>query len=146
MTIWAQTTLGLTSHFVDHSGLESASRVSAGDLVRALVGAKSLTHGGLLRGILRDVGMRDATGKDVPDHPVKVRAKSGTLNFVSGLAGFIQPPGGTELVFAVFCADTARRDALPMADRELPEGGKAWVKRARRLQGRLITRWAGLYG
>jgi serine-type D-Ala-D-Ala carboxypeptidase/endopeptidase (penicillin-binding protein 4) len=145
MTEWAQTMLGLTSHFVDHSGLEPASRVSAGDLVRALVASKSLTHGNLLRGILRDVGMRDAAGKDIPDHPVKVRAKSGTLNFVSGLAGFIQPPGGTELAFAVFCADTARRDALPLAERELPEGGKAWVKRARRLQGRLITRWAGLY-
>jgi serine-type D-Ala-D-Ala carboxypeptidase/endopeptidase (penicillin-binding protein 4) len=146
MTAWAQTTLGLTSHFVDHSGLEPASRVSAGDLVRALVASKGLTHGNLLRGILRDVGMRDAAGKDIPNHPVQVRAKSGTLNFVSGLAGFIQPPGGTELAFAIFCADTARRDALPMAQRELPEGGKAWVKRARRLQGRLITRWAGMFG
>ena len=146
MTAWAQTTLGLTSHFVDHSGLEPASRTSAGDLVRALVASKTLKHGNLLRGVLRDVGMRDAAGKDIPDHPVQVRAKSGTLNFVSGLAGFIQPPGGTELVFAIFCADTARRDALPMAQRELPDGGKAWVKRARRLQGRLITRWAGMYG
>ena len=145
MTAWGKDTLGMTSHFVDHSGLGSASVTSAGDLVRVLVAAKGLKHGHLLRGILRDVAMRDAAGKDIPDHPVQVRAKSGTLNFVSGLAGFIQPPGGTELVFAVVCADTARRDALPVEQRELPDGGKAWVKRARRLQGRLIARWAGLY-
>jgi serine-type D-Ala-D-Ala carboxypeptidase/endopeptidase (penicillin-binding protein 4) len=146
MTAWALGALGLGSQFVDHSGLGSASRTTAGDLVRALVAAKGLKHGHLLRGILRDVGMRDAAGKDIPDHPVQVRAKSGTLNFVSNLAGFIQPPGGTELVFAVVCADTARRDALPMSQRELPDGFKAWIKRARRLQGRLITRWASLYG
>jgi D-alanyl-D-alanine carboxypeptidase/D-alanyl-D-alanine-endopeptidase (penicillin-binding protein 4) len=32
-----------------------------------------------------------------------------------------------------------------MAQREQPEGGKAWTKRARRLQGQLIARWTGLY-
>ncbi len=72
-------------------------------------------------------------------------AKSGTLNFVSGLAGHIVPPGGRELVFAIFSGDPARRDAVPVAEREDPPGAEGWTRRARRLQGQLISRWAGLY-
>ena len=86
--------------------------------------------------------MRDDQGKAVKGHPVSVLAKTGTLNFVSGLAGFIRPPAGRELAFAIFSADPARRAALPMEDRESPPGGEAWLKRARRLQGQLISRWA----
>ena len=94
---------------------------------------------------MRDMGLRDAKGKEIKDSPVRVRAKSGTLNFVSGLAGYVQPPKGPELVFAIFAADTARRDRLKEYEREQPEGGEAWTKRARRLQGQLISRWVGLY-
>jgi len=39
-------------------------------------------------------GMRDAKGKKQPGHPVRVVAKTGTLNFTSALAGYILPPGG----------------------------------------------------
>ena len=103
-----------------------------------------------LKPILRDVGMKDDTGKVMKGHPVKVLAKSGTLNFVSGLAGHIVPPqssgnDGRELVFAIFSGDPERRDAVPVALREDPEGAGGWTKRARRLQGQLINRWAGLY-
>ena len=105
-----------------------------------------MSQGALLPGILRDVGMKDDQGKVIADHPVQVRAKSGTLNFVSGLAGFIAPPGGRRLAFAVYAADVPRRDALTEAEREDPEGGEAWTKRARVLHGRLIARWAELHG
>ena len=50
------------------------------------------------------------------------------------------------MVFAIFSGDPARRDAVPVALRESPEGGEGWTKRARRLQGQLISRWAGIYG
>ncbi|MBN8633612.1 MAG: D-alanyl-D-alanine carboxypeptidase, partial [Rhodobacterales bacterium] len=69
-----------------------------------------------------------------------------TLNFVSGLAGHILPPSGRELVFAIFSGDPERRDAVPVALREGPEGAEGWTKRARRLQGQLISRWAGANG
>jgi serine-type D-Ala-D-Ala carboxypeptidase/endopeptidase (penicillin-binding protein 4) len=146
MSVWAKAVLGMTSQFGDHSGLGSYSSTTAGDMVRALVGAKRLTWGDLLPGILRDVGMRDDRGRVIEGHPVQVRAKSGTLNFVSGLAGFISPPGGRRLAFAVYAADVPRRDALREAEREDPEGGEDWTKRARVLHGRLIARWAELYG
>jgi D-alanyl-D-alanine carboxypeptidase/D-alanyl-D-alanine-endopeptidase (penicillin-binding protein 4) len=97
-----------------------------------------------LRPVLRNIGMRDDNGRAIKDSPVKVIGKSGTLNFVSGLAGFIEPPSGRDLVFAIFSADAARREAVPMGDREDPPGEGAWVKRAHLLQARLIKRWAGM--
>lgn len=142
MSDWAAARYGLQARFVDHSGLGSGSRISAGDMVKALLAARR----GVLSGILREVGMRDAKGQVIKGHPVKVRAKTGTLNFVSGLAGYVLSPSGRDLVFAVFCADEARRDALLMAEREQPPGGADWTRRARVLQGQLVSRWAGVYG
>ncbi|MGL4320478.1 MAG: D-alanyl-D-alanine carboxypeptidase, partial [Paracoccaceae bacterium] len=66
--------------------------------------------------------------------------------FVSGLAGYIAPPGGRRLAFAIYAADVPRRAELGANDMEDPEGGEAWTKRARILHGRLISRWAALYG
>ncbi len=145
MSDWGRAAYGVDARFVDHSGLNGVSRVSAGDMVATLVRARANPNGAVLRSILRDVGMRDAAGKEIKDHPVRVLAKSGTLNFVSGLAGYIVPPKGPDLAFAIFAADTARRDRLTEDQREKPEGGEAWTKRARRLQGQLINRWVGLY-
>ncbi|MFZ1469162.1 MAG: D-alanyl-D-alanine carboxypeptidase/D-alanyl-D-alanine-endopeptidase [Paracoccaceae bacterium] len=148
MTDWARTRLGMGSVFVDHSGLGSGSRVTAADLVKALMASHRQGLG--LKPILRNVGMKDDTGKAIKDHPVKVLAKSGTLNFVSGLAGHIVPPSGgkwagRELIFAIFSGDPARRDAVPVALRENPEGAEGWTRRARRLQGQLISGWAKTY-
>lgn len=143
MSAWAQATFGTSARFADHSGLSGGSRITAQDMVAVLVKAEAEGRG--LKPILRDVGMRDDKGKVIEGHPVKVLAKSGTLNFVSGLAGHIVPPGGREMVFAIFSGDPARRDAVPVADREDPPGAEGWTKRARRLQGQLISRWAGLY-
>lgn len=143
MSAWVNGLYGANSAHVDHSGLGAASRVTAADMARIFLGARQSRAG--LQPILRDVGMRDAKGKVIDDHPVKVMAKSGTLNFVSGLAGHILPPSGRELVFAIFSADVPRRDALPEAAREAPPGGRAWNQRARTLQGQLITHWVAAH-
>lgn len=141
MREWARLRHGIAAHFVDHSGLGGGSRISASDMVRLLVDLRD----GPLPGLLKNHGMRDDKGKVIDNHPVRVIAKTGTLNFTAGLAGYVLPPGGRRLAFAIFAADVPRRAALPPEAREAPEGGQAWQKRARRLQARLITRWAGLY-
>ena len=64
---------------------------------------------------------------------------------MSGLAGYISPDTGRELCFAIFAADAPRRAALAMADREAPEGGEGWNRRARNLHQGLIRRWVALY-
>ena len=97
-----------------------------------------------LRGLLRNYAPKEA---DVAQgRAVQVSAKTGTLNFVSGLAGYAVPQGGSDLVFAIFCADAARRDRVAVADREQPDGGQAWTRRARQLQQALIQRWAVEFG
>jgi D-alanyl-D-alanine carboxypeptidase/D-alanyl-D-alanine-endopeptidase (penicillin-binding protein 4) len=95
--------------------------------------------------LLRQMGLAGPDGREQKDSAIRSHAKSGTLNFVSCLAGYVTKAPDKELAFAIFTADLPRRDALPMAQREDPEGGAGWTKRARRLQGQLIARWAGLY-
>ncbi|MGB4909455.1 MAG: D-alanyl-D-alanine carboxypeptidase, partial [Tabrizicola sp.] len=145
---WVRARFGASFDMHDHSGLGGQSRVTAAGMAKLLAQAEREKRG--LKQILRDVGMKDDKGGVIKGHPVKVLAKSGTLNFVSGLAGHIVPPqssgnDGRELVFAIFSGDPERRDAVPVALREDPEGAGSWTKRARRLQGQLINRWAGLY-
>ncbi len=144
MSDWARERLGMQARFVDHSGLGAASRVAPAQMVRALVAAQGTPMGGALKAVLRDLGMKDEDGAKIVS-AVKVIGKTGTLNFASGLVGYIQPPKGREMAFAIYCADIERRDALREAEREQPPGGKTWLTKARRLQGQLVNRWAGLY-
>jgi D-alanyl-D-alanine carboxypeptidase/D-alanyl-D-alanine-endopeptidase (penicillin-binding protein 4) len=90
--------------------------------------------------------MRDAKRKVIKDHPIKVNAKTGTLNFVSGLAGYLTGPDGTEMAFAIFAADESIRATLTRAERERPAGGVSWNRRAKKMQQQLIERWGVLYG
>lgn len=142
MSDWLAGRAGAQSRFVDHSGLGGASRISAQDMVAALA---RLGPQHQLRGLMKEFVMRDANGKAVPNHPVRVEAKTGTLNFVSTLAGWIGTPSGGDLVFAIFTGDVARRDSIPDSLRERPPGGREWVGRSKRLQQQLIERWAAVY-
>jgi D-alanyl-D-alanine carboxypeptidase/D-alanyl-D-alanine-endopeptidase (penicillin-binding protein 4) len=136
---WARATYGRAGRHADHSGLEADSRVAPADMVAALLGARD----GPLRGLMKDFPLRDAAGREIKDSPVRVAAKTGTLNFVSCLAGYVTPPDGRDIAFAIFAADPARRGAVPLADREDPPGMQDWIKRARRMQAQLLYRWAG---
>ena len=116
--------------------------MAAADMVKALV----RVHGqGELRSILKDIPMRNSQGKVIPNHPVKVQAKTGTLNFVSALAGYMTTADGRDLAFAIFSADLPRREKVKRADGEAPQGGRAWTKRSRKLQLQLIERWGAAF-
>ncbi|MEP1945050.1 MAG: D-alanyl-D-alanine carboxypeptidase/D-alanyl-D-alanine-endopeptidase, partial [Sulfitobacter sp.] len=134
MNVWANETLGMqSSGLVDHSGLGDDSRLTAQDMVTALMKA----HNQGLREILKPIAMRDAKRKVIPDHPIKVNAKTGTLNFVSSLAGYLTGPDGKEMAFAIFAADQDVRATLTRAERERPAGGVSWNRRAKRMQQQL---------
>jgi len=144
MTSWTKSHTGARkSKFVDHSGLGAGSRLTAGDMVSALV--KQGPNGSLAH-LLKPIALRDANGRVVKGHPVRVHAKTGTLNFVSALAGYVTAADGTRLAFAILTADEKRRAGLAKADREAPQGSKSWNKASKRLQQALIERWATLYG
>tara|TARA_R100000935_G_scaffold464_3_gene1613 strand:- start:3023 stop:4534 length:1512 start_codon:yes stop_codon:yes gene_type:complete len=143
MNAWAKANLGMNAPaLVDHSGLGEDSRVSSQDMVTALV----RIHGsGTLKPLLKSISLRDSKGRPVQNHPIKVEAKTGTLNFVSALAGYLTAPDGRVMAFAVFTADTPRRATLTRAQRERPDGGRAWNGRAKRLQQGLIERWGAFH-
>ena len=143
MNAWAKDRLGMSSVALeDHSGLGDDSRVSARDMVVALIAARNSMG---LKPLLKQHPIRDEDRKIVEDHPVSVHAKTGTLNFVSGLGGFIDLPDGTELAFAYFSADMPRRESLTREQREDPPGGQAYAVASRMLQQRLLARWGILY-
>lgn len=143
MNRWAVGTLGMTAPaLVDHSGLGDASTLTALDMTRALLAVKDEGF----RSILKRFGFRDATGKPVKDQAIAVDAKTGTLNFVSALAGYVTAQAGREMAFAIFASDMAARSKISRAERESPAGAKTYNKRAKRVQQGLIERWDALYG
>ncbi|MEM8578103.1 MAG: D-alanyl-D-alanine carboxypeptidase/D-alanyl-D-alanine-endopeptidase [Pseudomonadota bacterium] len=143
MNKWASGALGASGFkLVDHSGLGSASRVTADAMLAALLKARS----GNLRGILKPIPMLDANRRAIKNHPIDVNAKTGTLNFVSSLAGYMTARDGTEMAFAIFTANEAQRRGLSKSERERPQGGRAWNRRSKAMQQKLIERWGALYG
>lgn len=144
MSRWAGKRYGMRkTKMVDHSGLGSASRMTPDDLVGALVLVRKQ---GILRPLLKPFVMRDSQGRVNKAHPITVNAKTGTLNFVSGLGGYMTASDGTELAFAIFVADTAKRSRIKRADREAAEGARGWNRQAKKLQQKLIERWGAVYG
>ena len=144
MAQWMNADLGARrAYFHDHSGLSDQSRVSANDMVKALT---SVGPNGYLQGLMKDVTPLDKMGRPVKDAAYSIKAKTGTLNFVSSLAGYLTAPDGRPLTFAIFTADMERRAAIPRADRERPKGAKGWSRRSRVLQHQLLSRWALEYG
>lgn len=143
MTDWIRARTGATSaHFVDHSGLSDLSRISAGDLVKMLV---EVGPGSTLHGQLKEITPLDMKGKELTGAGYRIHAKTGSLNFVSSLAGFVTGPGDTALAFAVLTGDITRRAAIAPDDMERPEGARSWARRARWLQHQMIHRWSSLY-
>jgi D-alanyl-D-alanine carboxypeptidase/D-alanyl-D-alanine-endopeptidase (penicillin-binding protein 4) len=138
MNRWAREQVGGgTSGFVDHSGLGYGSRISPADMV-ALLG-----QSGGVAGPLPPMMKRFSLGQAAMEG-AEARAKTGTLNFVSALAGYVTVPKGRDLIFAIFTADMDRRDAIRVEDRERPPGARSWDRRSRTLQRALINRWIAL--
>lgn len=128
--------------FLDHSGLGDGSRVSAQQMATLLKGASN----GPLRALLREYKVARAAKSKETIPNASVSAKTGTLNFVSALSGYLTCPNGRVLAFAILSADVPRRKRLTKAERERPPGGRTWKSRARGLQQDLLRRWVAAYG
>jgi D-alanyl-D-alanine carboxypeptidase/D-alanyl-D-alanine-endopeptidase (penicillin-binding protein 4) len=112
--------------------------MSAEDMVQILAANRQI------RPFLKTFNLTLNKGRPAPKG-VDVHAKTGTLNYVSSLAGFITPKTGRPLCFAIFGADTERRDAIPKEARHRPPGARGWARRSRQLQKELIRGWVEQY-
>ncbi|SFB10825.1 D-alanyl-D-alanine carboxypeptidase / D-alanyl-D-alanine-endopeptidase (penicillin-binding protein 4) [Poseidonocella pacifica] len=136
MSAWARARLGMTqTAMVDHSGLGDASRLSSGGLAQALAGDEVRTR---LFGLLKSFELGEA-GKSHPG--LTVVAKTGTLNFVSALAGYLNVPGRAPLAFAILTSDTEARTQAKESGAEIPVGARSWNARSRGLQRAILARW-----
>jgi D-alanyl-D-alanine carboxypeptidase/D-alanyl-D-alanine-endopeptidase (penicillin-binding protein 4) len=99
----------------------------------------------MLRPILKYIVMTNEERREIRNFPADVRAKTGTLNFVSSLAGYVQTPGGRDLAFTIFAAEPEARAAGKLLPDDQPPGAASWNRRATRLQQRLLQRWASEY-
>ena len=143
MGAWARARLGMRAErIVDHSGLGDRTRIPAMEMARGMIGLRAQ---GRVPALMKPFVLMDANGDLDPDHPVKVQAKTGTLNFVSALAGIASAPGGRQIAFAIFNADLDRRAAGLASGAEVPRGARPFNVRAKRVQRQLIDRWARAY-
>ncbi|WP_439153895.1 D-alanyl-D-alanine carboxypeptidase/D-alanyl-D-alanine endopeptidase [Yoonia sp.] len=139
MARWAQVRTGGAPFFADHSGLGDTSRLSVAEMV-GLLNADGIRP--MLSPLLRTIPMVDAKGRALSDPRAETRAKTGTLNFVASLAGYLGRDDGRDLTFAFFSADIPAREAGKRSGAEIPPGARAWNTRAKRLQQQLLQYWA----
>lgn len=144
MVKWLSPRFGLNGlRFLDHSGMNDKNRLTGQQMVNVLV---KTGWNGQLRPLLKHIKLVNSKGRKAPIKGVNVVAKTGTLNFTSALAGYIECPNGRKLAFAIFSADLGKRAKIPKAKRARPDGGRKWDKRAKRMQQKLLRRWALEYG
>lgn len=140
MARWADARAnGIAPFFVDHSGLGDQSRVTAADMVRFLQ-ADGVSPA--LRPIMKSIPLVDDNRQRIADDIVTIHAKTGTLNFVSSLAGYMRTSKGRDLAFAYFAADIPARERGKLLGSENPPGARSWNRAARALQNDILRHWA----
>jgi len=135
MTSWAKREYNVTGViFRDHSGLSDGSKANAAALARII---RAEVKSGLYPELLKDIPIE-------AENAARVRAKTGTLNFVSTLAGVIEG-SGQQYAFAILFADEATRAKISKENRERPPGARTWAKNARSTQKAILAYWAETY-
>ncbi|WBU51999.1 D-alanyl-D-alanine carboxypeptidase [Paracoccus sp. SCSIO 75233] len=124
----------------DHSGMSPETRLTARVMAQIISGPGQAAG---LRSYMKHVGLQDARGRAAPGD-LRLEAKTGTLNFVSNLAGYGSLPGYGEVIFAIYVNDMPRRAASE--GQELPSGVVTWTYRAKYLQQQLTDSWVRRYG
>ncbi|MEE9452851.1 MAG: D-alanyl-D-alanine carboxypeptidase/D-alanyl-D-alanine-endopeptidase [Paracoccaceae bacterium] len=143
MSRWVEQYLNVSgTEFHNHSGLTDRARVSALQMANMLASPISQQH---LNGLLKPVALYDTSGKPFNNNGMNVFAKTGTLNFTRGLAGYLDK-GQRRYSFAIFVANLDMRSNIPVAQMERPQGAKAWSNRAKRQEKSLLKHWIGLLG
>ncbi len=138
MSDWVATRAGFPAdaefRLVNHSGLDPTPTCSPRRMAALLVAAQ-----GTLAELLPLRRMDPAEG--TWPEGARVAAKTGTIDFGRGLAGYIEGPSGRRLAFAYFANDLDRR----VAGRS-QQAARAWRNRATALERDLLRSWAVRFG
>jgi len=150
MNAWAAAQAGFAPgdpgfRLANHSGLSEASRVSPRRLVGFLVAMARRQSGpgqpvpdrelpAPIAGLLKSYNVADKD-VDLDYNRLQIAAKTGTMDYVRGLAGYIATPSGRRLAFAIFSNDLDRRE--PGVSRI----NRRWMARAQLFERALIRNW-----
>ena len=140
---WLDEKYGLSDiSLVDHSGLNDQSTISSNSMVKVLLDKKMQAQ---VKPLLKKIPYRQKKGQPIFGGETKIVGKTGTLHFVSGLAGYIDNPKGKNLAFSIFVSDMRKRRNLEKNQKESPRGSSSWNNSARYFQRLLINRWCRIY-
>ncbi len=132
----------------NHSGLSTTSRITAKQMTVLL--AYALKHrfdGWRFDSLLTPGGARDTLrGRfRAPDSAYRVWAKSGTMRYIKGLAGYLDAHSGRRLIFALFVHDPVRRARLETDPARFGPAARRvsadWRERTDVFEEALVTRW-----
>jgi len=148
-------TPGLT-HFAtaldNHSGLSTVSRITPRQMTHILRYALNRRYDGWRFDSLLSPGGRRDTFRGrfkTPGTAYRVWAKSGTMRYIKGLAGYLDAASGRRLIFALFMYDPVLRAKLETdPNRFSPQSRNTstdWRNRTDTFEEALITHWIKSY-
>jgi D-alanyl-D-alanine carboxypeptidase/D-alanyl-D-alanine-endopeptidase (penicillin-binding protein 4) len=133
------------------SGLASSARATPAQLTALLRYALDKRYGSGERSLMSLLPAAGGAGTlsermTRPDTAFDVWAKTGSMHFASGLAGYILAPDGATRTFAVFVNDQALRQSYDADPRRRDGSWNAeiypWRSRAKALEADLVRLWA----
>ena len=143
MTNWFDFVTGTRgSIFSNHSGLSVNSRVSSYDFVKFLTRSETME---VLPSILKSRRIYGAAKTSISSAKVAIIAKTGTMHFNRGLAGYITKDGVPCAVFAIFSADIKKKNSIKSHQLSNPPGSKNWLSQAKNLENTILSTWAREY-
>lgn len=140
--------MGFKSALANHSGLSTSSRISPRQMAALLRYAKNKHFDGWrFDALLAPGGARDNFRSRFrsPELSYRVWAKSGTMRYIKGLAGYLDAVSGKRLIFSIFVYDQTKRDQLEndterFSSRARRQSSK-WRNDVEHFEEGLIQRW-----
>ena len=131
-----------SSKFVNHSGLSVNSRVSSSDFVKFLNRPETMD---VLSSLLKPRKIYGEAKNTISGANIAIIAKTGTMHFNRGLAGYITKNGIPCAAFAIFSADIKRKLSIKKYQLSNPPGSKNWLSKAKHLENTILSTWAQRY-
>ncbi len=127
----------------NHSGLSSKSRLSPEQLAAIL---RYGWQGGILSSLLPGSGWSGTLARrfNGPDQALRIWAKTGSINYVSTLGGYLLSPSHSPAAFVIMISDEQARaayDAQPKRTRASEKKARAWQRGAEEAMDQIIVRW-----
>ncbi|MEZ5931551.1 MAG: D-alanyl-D-alanine carboxypeptidase/D-alanyl-D-alanine-endopeptidase [Alphaproteobacteria bacterium] len=131
------------AHLENHSGLSSKARLSPAQL------AAILRHGwedGMLSSLLPGSGWSGTLARrfNGPDQALRIWAKTGSINYVATLGGYLLSAEHAPAAFVIMISDEAARAAYEAAPRRTRAGetqAHQWHRAAERAMDQIVERW-----